>query len=186
VVIAVVQPVRAEIQVLASSDPGGWSEIADQRCKDGYVCESLTTPEGFEAETLAGVDGKVTFVAAAVKRTEDVVIVGLTAMDVAGTLELTADDLVAIASDPTVGTQTTAELNAQGTRLENWRDDYFVGSGTGSSVSTSGTARPVEPADAQPSGGGDSDTEGGDTGTEGQGSGTEGGRAVASSAGPGE
>jgi hypothetical protein len=136
-----------EIDVLATAGMAQWSELSchgNAEPSGMTTCDSFELPDGTHAryfEYPAAAGGGSTPAAAvdavAVKRGDQVVIV---VQSVSGSTDfvLSRDQLAAIAADPVVGLSTTAELNADGDQIADFKDGDLVhrevshGSGTAS------------------------------------------------------
>jgi hypothetical protein len=144
---------RAELLVMATPEADRWAETRAEFCS-GEPCDEVTTPEGIEVVTATdsqeGTGARVT--AALANQGDDVVIAVLSAPEDTGPLPLTTEDLVAIVSDPLVGLQTSAEMNASGESIEDWSEDYPFES-NGSDTASSVQVYPA-PSSAEGSGGG--------------------------------
>jgi hypothetical protein len=145
VALGIPEETRAELQVMASPEVDAWAHYRAEACSAGH-CEVRTTPEGTEVVTVTAspAGSGANILGAFANQGDDVVIAVLSAPEGMAPLPLTAEELVAIVTDPLVGMQTTAEMNTSGEALENWSGEYPFES-NGSDRAT-GSAVEVDPA----------------------------------------
>lgn len=150
--------VMTEMQVVASPEAEHWEKVG--LCSGnmpGATCTEDTLPDGtpraiVEQSPLAGIDPggspEQSLLAVGVIRDGQFVIVIQT---VTGPPQnaMDAGDLQVIATDPTVGLSTTAELNAEGEQIDDFIDssaEMFGGSGSDSADSSAVEVAPEQVA----------------------------------------